>query len=263
MNQIAHSLQLDLKLIHYLWLSYDVFEFILKKYLSKIIARKYRNIFGSDFYIQNKNDVCFLHELIIENLYLRKYITWSWLCIDIWSNIGQFYFLLNKIVKCKWKIYSFEPLPQVFNILKMNNKDSYNFAISPEKEIILNYNDSTLVASAYSNNYKESNHITVQWELLQNIINLNNTQIELLKIDTEWAEFSILSSIPLKVLSSTKYILIECSGKNRPNSWSTDQIINYLYTNGFLITYSGSILYDSEWAPEIWDLLFSNSKIWK
>lgn len=252
LKKIFHSIYLDIKLLQYFGIQW--LNFAIKKYLSKIFYKKSWKILWHTFFIENSSDISFLNELIIDQIYLKKYIPNKWLVIDSWANIWQFAFLAKHILWSR-SIYSFEPLPDIYDILKKNNNNSFNIWIGDTKTTcILYYWKSTLTASAFKCACT-THEMLVNIDRLEDNVDIS-TKIDLLKIDTEWSEYTILKSISNDFLKKCDYILVECSWWKRHNTWSIELVITHLFSLGFIIAHIWNINKDQEWMPAIVDILF-------
>lgn len=150
--------------------------------------------------------------------------------LDIGANIGVTSVWLTKKFPAA-KIYAFEPLPENFNILLKNtspypNITALNYGLGDkdgEFEFYENEDDANKGGgSIYKIRSDESRYGTNTNDRGPTKINIRNTSnalsendighIDILKIDTEGAEFDILSSIPENILDSTKWIMGELHG---------------------------------------------------
>lgn len=155
---------------------------------------------------------------------------------DVGANVGQtvdFY----RSVYPEAKIYSFEPIPITFATLQehcrsMNGVNCFNIAFGERKETmaIRVLDDATSVMNSLSNEFqdnlkKESSNfkeVSIEVETLDDFVSQHQIErIDLLKIDTEGFEVSVLNGAE-KLLSSGKVSAIICeAGFMRSNTRNT------------------------------------------
>jgi len=166
-----------------------------------------------EFFMKDAYDVHFLFR------HLKK----EAVIVDIGANIGLFTIMLL-IHRPDLNIFSYEPLPENFNILQKNiTSNSYTtqkVAIKEaavlgkkQEELKLYFDrqkentDSSSVIRGFENNY---DHITVACTTLREIINEKRIEkISLLKLDCEGSEYSILYETPLEIISKIPFMVIE------------------------------------------------------
>jgi FkbM family methyltransferase len=146
----------------------------------------------------------------------------EWIFLDIWTNIWKYSI---KMAKNWMQVYSFEPNPIVFNYLinniKLNNLEEMitpiNFWIWEQWSFQIhipvwnNYGSWTIVKESLKNiKIQESLECKIEdiWNLIKKY-NIDIKNVRLIKIDTEWAELSVITSfIPiLKFLKNCKIII--------------------------------------------------------
>lgn len=113
---------------------------------------------GLSFYSYNKSELQFLHEEIFgDNVYLKHGITISpGACvIDVGANLGMFTVFAGMQAKGV-KVFSFEPMPPVFELLKLNaslypHAELFNIGLSDkEEEAVFTYYPNATVLSGRS-----------------------------------------------------------------------------------------------------------------
>lgn len=162
------------------------------------------------------------------NIFLKENAT----ILDIGANIGS-HSIYWAIERNATKVYSFEPLPSTFEILKKNielNKLEdkiipYNFGLSDKKsKAMLQTYDHTNIGSASF--IKDKNGIFE----LKTLDSLKiKDKIDLIKIDVEGAEVEVLQGAKKTILKNKPTIVIE----SFHNKDKVDEILNSL---GYLQT---------------------------
>jgi len=115
---------------------------------------------GMSLYTYNKSELKFLYEEIFEDKIYFKHgisIPENGCVVDIGANLGMFTICSNFIAK-NVKVYSFEPLPPTFELLKLNSSlyknhiKLFNCGISNKKETVSfkYYPNATILSSRYS-----------------------------------------------------------------------------------------------------------------
>ena len=141
--------------------------------------------------------------------------------LDIGGNVGitSVYF--------SWRfpqarIYSFEPVPSNFAVLEKNmaglaNATAYNYGLGAKDETALIYacDDETNAGgfSLYDLGVDKSSSQEIRIRNMQQVLEeLEITSVDLIKIDTEGAEYDILLAMDDAVLSRVKWIIGELHG---------------------------------------------------
>jgi len=172
---------------------------------------------------------------------------------DIGANTGSFIFLplLNKSINC----YAFEPNPLAFEALdeniKLNNLENnvkcFNLGVWDEnKELELkvpvDMTDSGLATLGnnpsrfqYDNKSGEYKNLKVKCETIDGLMeSLKLESLELLKIDTEGAELSILKGGEKTLKEHKPSILLEYDDKNTTQfGYRKDDIVELLKSYGY------------------------------
>jgi len=148
--------------------------------------------------------------------------------VDIGANIGITSLWLNRKFPDA-KIYSFEPMQDNFEILQKNidgiaNIQAFNFGLGDadgEFDIYSNVDENNLGGFSIYQRENDPDNLgtkTVPIGKIQirtagdALTELGITKIDLLKIDTEGAEYDILSSIPDHYLQDCQWIMGELHG---------------------------------------------------
>ncbi len=215
---VLRSIQLDLEFLKISMSNSEKIEFIIKKYLvlfKNIVfgfnkGTSFVNLFGSKYYYDDKFGISFLQSVFVDNYFLKKYIPEKSTVIDVGANIGQFNFFCKHYLKAK-KVYSFEPLKETYDILKLNsNQNNYNFAITDKKSLTLFVPDTSLMASNFQTE-KTKHTYKVPCNSLDKLPEiLKEKTIDLVKIDTEGSELDVINSSK-NTMKKGFYFLIEAS----------------------------------------------------
>jgi len=181
----------------------------IERYLSKnniLNEDKSLNLFGNKFYYLNLEDVLgSIAQIIVDDEYnINSFIKEDFIVFDIGANIGVFTCFCANLVK-KGKVFAFEPVSFVFDVLKKNtvdykNVEIYKIALGSkieEKEILIRQwapGDSTLYDSpikrpSESFNLKEK----IQIFTLDYVVDkFNLKRLDFIKIDVEGYEIEVL-----------------------------------------------------------------------
>ena len=227
----------------------NVFDFlkrkISKKYLKKICRQHIKNreqlvLFSYDFISQSifidgrfENYELNLIESVF-NKRLKNKVT-----LDIGANIGNHTLAFSKFSK---KVYSFEPNPKVFDVLKLNTKDLenvevFNFGASNKKQSIvakipkLNCGSGSVSSEKNKEMYKD-NFYEFSFELiaLDNLKNISNEDIGLIKIDVEGHELQAFEGMRRLLEKYKPIILFE---QNRGITSGSSNEIDFLRSIGY------------------------------
>ncbi|HYE22816.1 MAG TPA: FkbM family methyltransferase [Verrucomicrobiae bacterium] len=234
MNYIIRSLELDFQFLKISKLTlFDKILFIINKYyvlFKNLIVgfqskKSFAKVFGKKFYFEDKFGTAFLQSVYVDNHFLNKFIEPDSTIVDVGANIGQFNFFCFDYLKAK-TVYSFEPVKETFEILKLNNNTNvYNYAISNLNDLSLGFDQTSLTASPFFTDSSRMKKVTTK--KLDDIDDLKKeSKIDLLKIDTEGTELDVLKA-SREILQKTKYILIEASIV-RESSGNATELIKFL-----------------------------------
>jgi FkbM family methyltransferase len=260
---ISRSLYLDSNLVKNLELtSSEKTSLLVKKYSELLKTHVFKSeerkvsILGHDYYYFDPYAHSLLISIILDNLFLRKYLKPGSIIVDIGANIGQYYFFAKHILKAK-QVFSFEPLPFIFKILKKNNPTSYNLGISTKKNGKITIPDCDIFASMCIK--PSSDSIPIKLAKLDGVDAIKKlTRIDLLKIDVEGAELDVLKSAGHS-LKKSRYLLVEMS-VDRPSMGDIQTTFSFLKTNfsEFKVIYMGLPLIRFD-KCECVDVLFKNT----
>jgi len=149
-------------------------------------------------------------------------------CIDIGANIGKYTELLLKETAAK--VIAFEPLPDAYLDLKklelnnLNRLKVFNQAIGEKNEFLeLNYASRKSEKASFSDNLEKLSFydfhnnkkmkikiLTLDTFIEENLDDFNQTEIDLIKIDTEGFELEVIKGATKTIKKmSPKYIQLE------------------------------------------------------
>lgn len=190
--------------------------------------------------------------------------------VDIGANIGQYLFAVKSFFP-KAKIYSFEPDPNIVQVLKKNvvqysRTHIYEVALGNQKGNFDFYRSKHF--SEWSSLIKPSDDryekITVPVKKGDNIDSLSKLEeIDLLKIDVEGAELKVVEGM-LKTIRKSKYLLIETSLARDMQHNATNKLLILLFSEGFTLDHIGRIFSDGIGKTQgAADLLFFNRRLYE
>lgn len=168
--------------------------------------------------------------------------------IDIGAHIGIFSIFISKNVN---QVFSFEPIPENYSLFKKNIQlnmlegkiHAFNLAISDIRGKI-NISLSPINTAGHSEYEDNKNHITVNAITLKDVFNNNNIKkCDLLKIDTEGAEYKILYSLTSDYFKIIKIIVFEYHNINsNNNSFNFNSLISFLNEHNFKVSKKEAII---------------------
>jgi FkbM family methyltransferase len=202
------------------------------------------------FYRTSSSDMILIYEILLQSKYKSEYFFPNELnpkvILDIGGNIG----ITAIYLACLFpdaKIYTFEPLPDNFEILKKNiqnynNIEAFNFGLGSKngsfKVYLSNDPENFGGISFYPDpvGNKSNSFITCEVKNINKVLNTLRIQsIDLIKIDTEGAEYDILMALQKKILKNTSWITGELHGNK------DFELLNYLNDFGFSISLNKQI----------------------
>ena len=163
-----------------------------------------------------------------EEKFIKKISDDLFFCIDIGANIGKYTELLLKETAAK--VIAFEPLPDAYLDLKklelnnLNRLKVFNQAIGEKNEFLeLNYASSKSEKASFSDNLEKLSFydfhnnkkmkikiLTLDTFIEENLDDFNQTEIDLIKIDTEGFELEVIKGATKTIKKmSPKYIQLE------------------------------------------------------
>lgn len=208
------------------------------------------NLFIYGYYEKNESD------------YWLKRSEKAKIIIDIGANVGYYSLLAAKnIERNKGKIFAFEPVNKTFirlgeNILlnKIDCISIYKKAISNENSSIkinVGNDENWGMSSINSHEHLSSESEIVECETLDTFCNsVNISQVDLIKIDVEGAEYNVLQGMEKAIEKYKPEVLIEVLDQhlNRQNI-SSENVFNFFWGKGYtsyLIIKNGELQQISE-----------------
>jgi FkbM family methyltransferase len=220
------------------------------------------------YYISSKEETEYIYrEVFTEQQYIQNGIVINeGDCIfDVGANIGLFSLFVTQLQE-KVKIYAFEPIEQVFAVLKENvrlhslenNVLLFNYGLSSEnnpEKIFTFYpqmagnstsrpgeklvpidaipdEQSNDIEDLYSHFFKEVQQVKCQIRTLSSVISeLNINSIDLLKIDVEGEEYEVLQGIESSDWTKIKQIVAEVHDREGKLDKIKEMLIFYGFNN--------------------------------
>jgi FkbM family methyltransferase len=217
------------------------------RFKTKTYDRKQFYLYNAPFYLET---AIFWHggidnydwELVTRRL-------WTHLCkqsstiFDIGSNSGLFS-VLAKVYSPNAKVTAFEPQPNVFEVLKMNNQVNgfdiccENLALSDEdgETQFYNYGHKTFssnntTAGSLNKSWRPKNQSSIKVSMLKldsYILKNNLEHIDLMKIDVETFEFEVLSGYKNNIFKHQPIIILEVQDNK-----IADNIASFFYNEKY------------------------------
>ena len=195
----------------------------------KFPVRHFLNYLSTKNLLSNQQMVVFSsdhisHDINLDGLYEKDYlITFiNWLTafqsnifngavIDAGANIGNHSIFFSKYFR---KVYSFEPNPTTYKLLKINSKINNNISVKKKglsnREAVsyLLENKSNLGGSRLINK-RSKNTIDIHLGTLDHETNFIKERIQLIKIDVEGHEFEVIQGSKNTILKNKPIIIFE------------------------------------------------------
>ena len=151
--------------------------------------------------------------------------------IDIGANIGNHSLYFKDSFK---EIYSFEPHPKTYKLLKFNTEDFsnikiFNFGLSDEKKIIKVSFEATQNVGGESFKKDQKQGQEVFFERFDDLYNFENS-ISFIKIDVEGNELDVLKSMKKNLKNNSPIISLEFDMSEFNNN---NEIISFLRELGY------------------------------
>ena len=202
------------------------------------------------FYRTSSSDMVLIYEILLKSKYKKEYYFPSKLkpkvIFDIGGNIGITSVYLATLFPDA-QIYAFEPLKENFEILLKNtsqfkNIEAFNIGLGATNgsfkvylsDDIENYGGVSFYSEVEGNMDDPFSECEVK-NVDDVIRDLDINTVDLIKIDTEGAEYDILTSLKSEFLKKTSWITGELHG-NRDF-----ELLNYLHSLGFSVSLNKNI----------------------
>ena len=189
-------------------------------------------------------DICLLEVYPLTKYYMPR----NPIFIDLGAHIGVF--SIFSVFKKNATVYAYEPFPDNFDLLleniklnKMENKIfPFNLAVSDLKNCRLYIAEEN--TGGHSIIIKSKKSIVVNSVSLEDIFYRNRIyRCDLLKLDIEGSEYSVLYNAPNEILKKIDKIYLECHDiKTRPG-YNYRELKRFLEKNRFKVILESSPLY--------------------
>ncbi len=213
--------------------------------------KEYLKKFGMKFYFRNNT-----MDLNIIDEVQNEYINWIESniknqlnsIVDIGGHIGSFSLLVNKFLNKNGKQLIFEPVPDNFNLIRrnisLNNLDNsikpFNYAVSNEigtAKIFIS-SDNTGGSRLHLPDPSSKTFEIVKVTTLDEIYKLNKLDfVDLIKIDVEGSEHSIINSSKKILINKARYIICEAGGSFAGDG---NDVLDFFVENEFEVSYHGN-----------------------
>ena len=197
------------------------------------------------YYRTGSSDMSLIYEILLKSQKKSEYFFPKEIepkvILDIGGNIGITSIFLSTIFP-QASIYSFEPLQENFNLLKRNirnykNINAFNVGLASKNgsfKVYLsnnpeNYGGASFFPDTDGNDTESFRDCDVR-NINEFLHNNSIDSVDLIKIDTEGAEFEILSCLNENLLKKVSWITGELHGKN------DFKLLDYLNKFGFSIS---------------------------
>jgi FkbM family methyltransferase len=227
-------------------------QFITQK-LKKSLTVKGKTFWGEDMYLAIPEVVSmniFRYGFFEEGLtrMLLKYLKSGMVFFDIGTHFGYFTLLASFLVGDRGQVYSFEPTPSTFEMLKLNISGKKNIvinncAVSSEKKKVT-FNDYGIQYSAFNSLYnpKLPENIRSKLNVKQHVVEslsidayIENDKLipNFIKIDAESAEYQILCGMEKTIKKFQPIISVEIGDFNIEGIPPSHKLIDFLIKNGY------------------------------
>ena len=208
---------------------------------------------GSITIRRGTSDIWAVHEIFLRNDYRLPAFESSRapVVIDIGGNIGLFSTYVGRSCP-ESRILTFEPEPSNFRILCLNLEangladrvSAIQMAVSDGlSSVSLHLSPSNVGGHSLISQPGTADHIQVPATTLAEIIETNRFEcVDLLKLDCEGSEYSILYSCPIEVLFKINYLVIEFHDlKGAPPRNNGRALAEFLHNRGFDVDFKRSL----------------------
>lgn len=195
------------------------------------------------FRVRGAMDVWSIKETFLDRFYEAYGFTIQpdWKIIDIGAGIGEFT-LYAALMQPNTQVFAFEPYPESFALMQENlrlnavtNVQAFDQAIgatSGELLLDLTSGEPLQFQSHHMNTVPVKNSLSVNSSsLVDAITELKLDSCDLLKLDCEGAEYSILFEAPQFVLEHIRHIVMEYH--DEPTQYTHTDMVRFLTERGF------------------------------
>lgn len=202
------------------------------------------------FYRTSSSDMTLIYEILLKTKYKSEYFFPTEInpkvIFDIGGNIGITAVFMARLFP-NAKIFSFEPMYENYEILLKNTKYYHNIkcfifglgSINGNFKVYLSEDSDNFGGISF---YPDSKGNKIEPYVDCKVVNVNDIikelnldSIDLIKIDTEGAEYDILHALKQKILSKTLWITGELHGNK------DFELLSYLNSLGFSISLNKKI----------------------
>ena len=220
--------------------------FLVEKYEKKLGLR-----------ITDGSSLSTLYEIFVENVYtiFQDFLPKSESTIlDIGAQHGYYSLLCSKQYKCA-KIYAFEPLPRNYKIMLSNlelngtnNVETYQAAVAEESGYLFLSEEGDMANIFGEGQQFKCDSLTVD------SLNLNLTEIDIVKIDVEGSEYKVLQGAKRTLCKFRPKVIVETHSK-----FLRKQVEDFLNTLGYKLVHEGrTMVVDQPEMDMVQNLFFSN-----
>ena len=202
---------------------------LLNQYNLIKVKIKAKTIFGDTIYGYSSASVGPIYYLGFQDpiitIFLIRNLNKGDVFLDIGSNVGYYSLLAGNLVSSTGSVYSFEPTPQVYSLLKINTKKFPNIytnqlALSNRAEVI-DFIDYGIRFSVFNSLFKREVNflknkgevIKIKTDVLDKFCIKRNIVPTIIKLDAEGSESIILEGSNLIIFKHRPLIILEVGGK--------------------------------------------------
>lgn len=180
--------------------------------------------------------------------------------VDIGAHYGYFTLLAAELVGEQGKVISFEAAPKTYEVLRKNTQDlpqvrSNNLAVS-DKDGVMTFYEFPILYSEYNTlkveqfeneqwfEEQKPEEIQVKTVTLDGLLAKQSTQIKLVKIDVEGAEFQVLKGCEEYLSQQAPMVVMEYLSADRHNAshLEAENFITGLGYSSYVITAEGNLV---------------------
>lgn len=217
--------------------------------------KKKVSIFNKTYVIQGKDGDQYFNDIPSDTPFYESYFPFLYqiveddsVCLDIGANIGLISLAISQL-NPKSKVYSFEPTPEIFNLLKSNieansikNIVPSQLALSDKKQKLNFINVNNYSAGNFSLNPEFSGkrkevfgeYIQVQADTLDSWMEKNKLKkLDFIKLDVEGSELQVLKGAKKTLQKYRPYVAMEFNSycyilfQNKTPMDALDEIMTY------------------------------------